>query len=102
MRVNTSEKSDANNKDNTRKNIHRVEYGYKVRDDVMLTKHTAYKYEIPYTVPFLITRCWINGTVSLKIVAKEIRYNIRRINPYKYDTKVEDFISNFLSDDVSI
>ena len=58
----------------------------------MLTKHTAYKYEIPYTGPFVMTRCWTNVTFSLKIGAREIRYNIRRIKPYASDTKVEDSI----------
>ena len=32
------------NKDNIRKNRHRVDHHYKVGDNVMLTKHTAYKY----------------------------------------------------------
>ena len=31
-----------------------------------------------------------NGTVSLLCGLTEIRYNIRRIKPYKYDTKAED------------
>ena len=31
------------NKDNTQKNRHRVDHDYKVGDEVMLTKHTAYK-----------------------------------------------------------
>ena len=44
------------NKDNTRGNRHRVEYGYKVGDNVMLTNHTAYKYETPYKVRFLIKK----------------------------------------------
>ena len=29
------------NRDNTRKNRHRVDYDYKVGDNTMLTKHTA-------------------------------------------------------------
>ena len=51
------------NEDNIRENIHRVEYDYKVRDDVMLTNHTAYKYETPNKRPFLITHCFTNGTL---------------------------------------
>ena len=32
------------NKDNNHKKRHRVEYDYKVSDNVMLIKHTVYKY----------------------------------------------------------
>ena len=81
------------NKDNTCKNKHRIEYDHKVGDDVMLTKYTAYKYETPYKGPFVIIRCWNNGTVSLQIGTTEIRYNISRIKRYKYDNKVEYFTS---------
>ena len=35
------------NRDNASKNIHRVDYDYKVGDKVILTDHTAYKYETP-------------------------------------------------------
>ena len=56
----------------------------------MLNNHAAYKYEIPYKGPFVITQCWTNGKVSLQCGAMQIRYNIRRIKPYKSDTKVED------------
>ena len=45
------------NKDNIKKNRHRVEHDYKVIDNTILTKHTAYKYEMPYTCPFVITQC---------------------------------------------
>ena len=56
----------------------------------MLTNKIAYKYEIPYKGPFLITWCFTNGTVSLQCGTTQVTYNIRRINPYKSDTKVED------------
>ena len=59
----------------------------------MLTKNTAYKHETPYEGPFAIIRCWTNVMVSIKIGTTEIRYNISRIKPYKYDNKVEDFTS---------
>ena len=59
----------------------------------MLADHTAYKYETPYKVPFLITQCFTNGTVMLQCGATQITYNIYCINPYKYDTKVEDINS---------
>ena len=38
----------------------------------------------------------------LQYVPTKIRQNIRRIKPYKSDTKVEYFISKYMSDDVSI
>ena len=68
----------------------------------MLTKHTAYKYEIPYTGPFLITRCFINGRVKLKNGETKIMHNIHIIKPYKSDTKVEAYSSNNMLDDVNI
>ena len=57
----------------------------------MFTKHTEYRYGMPYTVPFVITQCLTNGTVTLQCGEIEIRYNIRCMNPYKSDTKVKDF-----------
>ena len=51
------------NKDNIHENRHRVDHDYKVGDNVILTKHTAYKYETPYMGPFVVTCCWENGTV---------------------------------------
>ena len=74
------------NRDNNQKNKHIVEYEYKVRYDVMFTKHTVYKYETPYTGLFVIKWCWNNVIVSLQTVTKEIRYFICCIKPYKYDT----------------
>ena len=90
------------NKYNTRKNEQRVEDNYKVRDKVMLNKHTKYKYETPYMDPFVITRCWTNGTVSLKMGVREIRHDICGIIPYKSDTRVEDISSKNMSDNVNI
>ena len=45
------------NIDNACKNKHTDDYEYKVRDKVMLTNRTAYKYETPYKGPFVITQC---------------------------------------------
>ena len=56
------------NKDNIRENEHRFYYDYKFGYNVMLAKHTAYKYETPYKGPFLITQCLTNGTVKFKMV----------------------------------
>ena len=39
----------------------------------------------------MIIQCFTNGTVNLKYGVTEISYNICHINPYKLDTKVEDF-----------
>ena len=90
------------NKDNIHKNIHRVDHDYKVGDNVMITKHTEYKYETPYTSPFVTTQCFTNGVVKLQNGATQIMYNIHHIKPYKSDTKVEDHSSKNMYDDVNI
>ena len=59
----------------------------------MLTNYTAYKYETPYKVPFVITQCFTNGTITLQCGATQVKYNMRRIKPYKLDTKVEYYSS---------
>ena len=58
------------NKYNIRKNRDRIEHDYKVRDNVMITKHTAYKYEKPYKGTFVITQCFTNGMVHLQYGTK--------------------------------
>ena len=68
----------------------------------MLTQHTAYNHETPYIGPFLITQFFTNGTVKLQCSVIQITYNIRRIKPYKSDTKVEDYNSKNLYDAVNI
>ena len=78
------------NKDNIRENDKRVDHNYKVRDKVMLINNYAYKYEMPYYGPFVITWCWINGMFTLRWGAIKIRHDIHRINPYTSDTNVED------------
>ena len=40
------------NRDNNRENEYRVDYDYKVGDDAILTKKTAYKNETPYKGPY--------------------------------------------------
>ena len=52
--------------------------------------------------PFVIPQCFTNGTVKLKNGATQIMYNIRRIKPYKHDTKVGDSSSKNMYDDVNI
>ena len=68
----------------------------------MLTNHNTYKYETPYKGPFLITQCFTNVMVKLQYGATQITHNISRINPYKYDTKVDDYSSKNMSEDVNI
>ena len=48
------------------------------------------KYKMLYKGPFLITWCFTDGKVNIQYCLTKIRYSIRWINPYKYDTKVQD------------
>ena len=50
----------------------------------------------------MIKQCFTNGTVDLKLGTVKIKYNIRCIEPYKSDTKVDNFSSKNMSDDVNI
>ena len=50
----------------------------------------------------MIKQCWANGTVLLQYGMIEIRYNIRHIKPYKYDTNVEYIKPENMNDDVNI
>ena len=43
--------------------------------------------------PFVITQWFTNGTVNLQRGVIQLKYNIRQINPYKLDTKVEYYDS---------
>ena len=52
--------------------------------------------------PFMITKCFTNGMVKLQNGVTKITYNIHHINPYKYDTKVDDSSSKNMCDDVNI
>ena len=76
------------NNDNLRENINLFDHDYKVWYKFMLTNHSAYKYETPYKVPFLITQCWTNITFTLQYGPKNIRYDIHWIKTYKSDTSV--------------
>ena len=49
-----------------RENNKIVDHDYKVGDKIMHDNHAGYKYETPYNVPFVITQCWTNGTVTLQ------------------------------------
>ena len=56
----------------------------------MIVNNYAWKYEILYNGPFMITQCCTNRTFTLKCVAINIRHNICHINPYTSDTNIED------------
>ena len=45
---------------------------------------------MPYNVPYVITKCCTNGTVTLQCGAKKNRYNTIRINTYTPNTNIED------------
>ena len=68
----------------------------------MLKNNTAYKYEMPNKVPFVITICFDNIVVSLQSGAVQTKYNIYCIQPYKSDTTIEKFSLKTMSDDVNI
>ena len=50
----------------------------------------------------MIKQCFTNGMVNLQCGAIKIKYNIRCIVPYKLDTKVEDYNSINMYEDVNI
>ena len=79
----------------------------------MLNNKNVYKYEITYKGPFVITRFWnngmvtiqygtTNGSVIIQYGTKKIMYNICQINPYKSNTKIEDINHKKMYDDVNI
>ena len=90
MEINISENRTQTNKDTIHRNSKRVYHDYKVGDKFNLNISAAFKYETPYKGQFEIKRCWRNGMVTLYFIAINIRYIIRRIKPYTYDTNVED------------
>ena len=75
------QKQDKINKDKIRKNRHRVDHNYKVGDNVMLSKHTEYKYKTTYTSPFVIKQCLTNGMVNLQYGETKSRYSTNLIKP---------------------
>ena len=58
--------------------------------------------EMPYKGPFEIKTCWTNSTVTLQCGTIQIRHNIRRINPYKSGTNIEDINPENMCDDINI
>ena len=90
------------NKDNICKNIKIYDHDYKVRDNVIVTNKSAYRYETPYNGTFVITQCWTNIMVTLQCGPIEIRHNIRRIKPYISDTNIEYINPEKVCNDVNI
>ena len=90
------------NKDNIHENKNRFDFGYKVGDKVMINNHAEYKYETPYKGPFWLTLCFANSMVNIQYGLTKIRYNTLHVNPYKYDTNVEDIKPKNMGDDVNI
>ena len=78
------------NKNNTCENSKRVYHDYKVGDKLMLDNNDNFRYDTPYKVPFEITQCCVDGTVTLQYGATKIRYIIRKIKQYTSDTNIED------------
>ena len=68
----------------------------------MLNNHAAYKYEIPYMIPFVITQYWTNVMVTLQCGAIQIWHNIRLIIPYKSGTNIEYINPENMYDGVNI
>ena len=90
------------NKYNIHENRNQVDNNYIIGDKVRINNHTAYKYEKPYIGTFVITRYFTHGTVNLKYGQTKVRCDIRQINPYKYDTNVDDISSKNMSRDDNI
>ena len=66
----------------------------------LTTLHSNIKFH--FKGPFVITQCYTNVMVNLKCGAIQIKHNIRCIQSYKLDTKVEDFNSINMDDAVNI
>ena len=78
------------NKGNIRKNRHRVDHAYKVGDNVIQlnTLHSNMK---RHTQAYCDKTLFYQWNGYLQNGTTQITYNIHRIKPYNYDTKVEDY-----------
>ena len=65
-----------------RENTTRIDYDYRVRDQVMTRTKLAYKYETPFKGPYEKFQTQTNRTVTLQMVAVKMRINIRNMRPY--------------------
>ena len=64
-------------------NAKRVEYDYKVGDNVLLYTPNPHKMEQPREGPYPILQVHTNGTVTLEKGAVSQRLNIRQIVPFQ-------------------
>ena len=49
-----------------------LQYDYKVSDKAILKNKSAYKYETPYVISYLMTHMYTNGTVIFKYVQQKL------------------------------
>ena len=75
-------------KTNPRKNT-RIGHDYRVGDQVMIRKHTAFKYNTPFKGPYENFQMCTNGTVKLQTGEATIRIKIRRMMTYHNITDTE-------------
>ena len=64
------------NKDIIRENTTRIDYNYRVVDQVMMDSKSAFKYRTPFKGPYEIFQTWKNGSVTLRTGAVTTRLNI--------------------------
>ena len=90
------------NKDNIHKILNELTTTIKseIKSCSIITLHTNMKHHI--RAPFVITRCWTNGAVTIHCGATKIRHNIRRIKPYKYYKTLKILPLKNMYDDVNI
>ena len=69
-------------KDVIRENTTRIDYDYRVRDQVMIRNKSAYKCEKMFKGPYENFQTWTNRTVTLQTGVVTTRLNIRQIKPY--------------------
>ena len=70
-----------------RKNSTTIDHNYRVVDQVMIQRKTAFKYETPFRWPYGTVQTRKNGSATLRIVAVTVRVNILRIKPYNINTE---------------
>jgi len=71
------------NENNLRENRTRLKYDYKVGEKVLLNKPgIRNKLSSPRTGPYVITKVYTNGTLTIRKGPVSQRVNIRRVTPY--------------------
>ena len=69
-------------KDVIRERTTRIDYDYRVGDQVLVGIRSAHKYKTPFKGPYETAQTWTNRTVILRTGEVTTRINIRHINPY--------------------